>query len=177
MQELASAFARPGADEYPEYYGRYISKVPDGDVLKMLERQLDDTLTLLRNVPPDREKYRYQPEKWSIREVVGHVLDVERVFGLRALHFARGDATPLPSFEQDDWARISNAGERPLADLAEEFRLVRLGHVLMFRGLDPDAALRRGRTTAEFTVRSMAWILAGHEIHHQRGLREAYGCG
>jgi len=176
MRELASAFARPAPDEYPEYYGRYISQVPDGDILEMLAQQMTETTALLRGVPADRETYRYQPGKWSIREVVGHVVDTERVFGMRALHFARGDSTPLPSFEQDDWARVSNAGRRPLADLAEELRVVRGGHLIMLRGLDPDAALRRGMTTAEFTVRSLAWILAGHEIHHVRILREAYGC-
>jgi hypothetical protein len=177
MQELANAFARPASDEYHEYYGRYIEQVPDGDILEMLERQVGGTLTLLRNVASDRETYRYQPGKWSIREVVGHVLDSERVFGMRALHFARGDANPLPSFEQDDWARLSYADQRPLADLAEELRAVRLGHVLMLRGLGPDAPLRRGIASGrQFTVRSMAWILAGHELHHVRILREAYGC-
>jgi hypothetical protein len=177
MQAVSTAFARPGPDEHAEYYRRYIDRVPDGDVLDMLERQVTDTVALLRNVPAERETYRYQPDKWSIREAVGHVLDSERVFGFRALHFARGDATPLPSFEQDDWARVSNAGQRPLADLAEEFRVVRLGHVLMFRGLDPDAALRRGVASGfEFSVRAMAWILAGHELHHVHILRETYGC-
>jgi hypothetical protein len=167
--------ARPDREECYEYYGRYIDQVPDGDIRTTLATQIEEFATLIRGIPADRESYRYAPGKWSIREVVGHVLDTERVFGLRALHFARRDRTPLPSFEQDDWARESNAGTRPLGDLLDELLTVRQGHVLFFRGLDDDAALRRGiASEREFTVRSVAWIIAGHERHHLRELRQRY---
>jgi hypothetical protein len=175
MPSAAPAFLRPGPGEHHEYYGLYVSQVSDGDVLDTLERQVEETTALLRSVPAARETYRYADGKWSIREVIGHVLDTERVFGLRALHFARRDPAPLPSFEQDDWARVSNAHARPLADLVEEFRAVRRGHVLLLRGLDPDAGPRRGVASGrEFTVRSIPWILAGHERHHVGVLRERY---
>ncbi len=176
MPSAAPLYRRPGAGEHHEYYGLYVSQVPDGEeVLEALERQIEDTAALLRGVPAARETHRYAAGKWSIREVVGHVLDAERVFGFRALHFARRDPAPLPSMEQDDWARVSNAHDRPLADLVEELRAVRRGHLLMLRGLDAEAVSRRGVASGrEFTVRAIPWILAGHERHHVRVLRERY---
>ncbi len=171
-----SPFGRPGPGEHNAYYSRYIDQVPDGDILDVLERQVVETAALLRSVPPDGETFRYEPGKWSIREVVGHVIDTERVFGYRSVHFARGDAAALPSMEQEDWARASNAHARPLRDLVAELEAVRRGHVLFLRGLEPAMALRRGVASGfEFTVRSMPWIIAGHELHHVRLLRERYG--
>ena len=176
MKETVEPFGRPGADEYHEYYGRYIGQVPGGDVLELLERQMSETAALLLAVPAARETHRYAADKWTIREVVGHVLDSERVFGLRALHIARGDPAALPSFDQEEWARASNAGRRPLTDLTNELVAVRRSHVLLFRGMAPEAATRRGVASGrEFTVRSLAWIIAGHERHHVRTLIERYG--
>lgn len=175
MKATTPVFARPSPGEHDEYYGFYIGQVPDGEVLETLERQVEETVALLRGIPAARETHRYAAGKWSIREVVGHLIDAERVFGLRALHFARSDPAPLPSLEQDDWARASNAHDRSLADLVDEFLAVRRGHVLLFRGMNADAALRRGVASGrEFTVRSIPWILAGHERHHAKLLRERY---
>lgn len=175
MQRTMPVFARPGAGEHDEYYRLYIGQVPDGDILETLERQIDETADLLKGLPAALETHRYAPDKWSIREVIGHLIDAERVFGVRALHFARSDPAPLPSFEQDDWVRLGNAHERPMASLVAELVAVRTGHVLLFRGLDADAALRRGIASGlEFTVRSIPWILAGHELHHRRLLQERY---
>lgn len=171
----SATFDRPGPGEHHEYYSLYIDRVPDGDVLDTLERQVEETADLLSSVAPERETRRYAPGKWSIREVVGHIIDAERVFAYRALHFAREDGAPLPSMEQEPWAAASNAGQRDLVDLVSELRTTRRSHVLMFRGLGADAPLRRGVASGrEFTVRSLPWIIAGHELHHADVLRERY---
>lgn len=166
---------RPDASEYAPFYGTSIDQVPDGPVLDRLEHQIAETAEFLRSVPADREGHRYAPDRWSIREVVGHVLDIERVFGLRALHFARSDPAPLPGVDQDAWAGAAGYGERPLGDLVEELEAVRRSSVALFRGLPDDAWSRTGVASGvTFTVRAIPWILAGHEIHHRRVLRERY---
>ena len=167
---------RPAATEYAEYYQKYIGLVPDGDIVGRLRQQVEATLALLRRVPADRELYRYAPGKWSIREVVGHVVDTERVMSLRALWFARSAPGVLPSMEQDDWAAASNAEATPLSALVEDFRSVRAATVSLFAGLDAEAMSRAGVASGvTFTARSIAWILAGHELHHVAGLRRDYG--
>ena len=166
---------RPDPSEYEAYYRTYTSRVPDGDVLDTMERQLESTLEVLARVGPERESYRYAPGKWSVREVVGHMIDTERLFAYRALSFARGAEDALPSMEQDEWAALANAEGRSLSELAAEFEYVRRGHVLMFRGFDHEAWLRTGVASGfRFTVRSFPWILAGHEIHHRGVLEERY---
>ncbi len=166
---------RPQPDEYFEYYGRYIDKVPDGDICSVLADELQATLELLGRVAPDREDYAYAPGKWSIREVIGHVTDAERVFAYRALSFARRDPAPLPSMEENDWADISNAGQRSLAELADEFAAVRRSSIALFKGFDGEMSQLRGTASGcEFSVRSIAYILAGHEMHHRGVLAERY---
>lgn len=167
---------RPDPTEHAEYYATYIQQVPDGDIIRILTTQIKETATILAAVPPDRETYRYAPDKWSIREVVGHIIDTERVFAARALWFARQAEGPLPSMDQDQWVANSNAGDRPLAVLVTEFRTVRAATLALFTGLDPATELRRGVASGfEFSVRAMAWIIAGHERHHRAGLRRDYG--
>jgi uncharacterized damage-inducible protein DinB len=169
---------RPAVDEYHEYYGSYIDLVADGDIVDTLARQFEETRSLLASVAPDREEHRYAEGKWSVREVVGHVLDTERVFALRALWFARAAAGEQPGMEQDDWAAAANAGTRPLADLVEEWAALRRSNILMFGGLAAPAWSRSGRASGvELTTRAAAWIVAGHELHHREGLRRDYGLG
>ena len=166
---------RPGPDEFGDDYGRYVRLVPDGDVLATLERAGAELVSRLRSVPAELERHRYAPGKWTVREVVGHCADTERVFALRALWFARGDTAALPGFEQGDWASASNADARSLAELLDEWRAVRQATVLLFRGLDAAAARRRGVANGVgFTVRAIPWILAGHEAHHRKVLEERY---
>ncbi len=167
--------ARPDAATYPAFYHAYVERVPDGDLVATLERQVDDTVALVSRFSPGREELRYAPGKWSVREVVGHVTDSERVFALRALWAARGDPSPQPGFDEKAWAAASNAAGRPLAELTEEFRAVRRATVLLLRGLDADAWKRR--LTANGTAISLAavaWIMAGHELHHRAVLEERY---
>ncbi|MGH9366170.1 MAG: DinB family protein [Thermoanaerobaculia bacterium] len=165
----------PERDETAPYYHRYIDRVPGGDVVGVLAAQLDDTLALLRGISEERSFYRYAPEKWSIRQVMGHVNDTERVFLFRALWFARGFDSPLPSFDQNDCAGAARADEVPWAGHIEEFRGVRLATLAFFRNLPADAWTRRGVASGNpFTVRALAYIVAGHLAHHVALLQERY---
>jgi len=166
---------RPDHSEYNEYYRLYTSKVPDGDIVTTLSDQIIESVALYESVPPEGETFAYAPGKWSIREALGHVIDTERVFALRALCFARQDPAALPSFDQDEWVAVSNAGQRVLADLLEEWVHLRKTNVAMFRSFDEETGLRRGiASEREFSVRSFAWIIAGHELHHGGLLAERY---
>jgi uncharacterized damage-inducible protein DinB len=163
---------RPASDEFFEYYGRYIAAVRDGDIAETLSAQMVETQALLASVPPERETYRYAEGKWSIREVVGHIVDVERLFAFRAMWIARGAVDAQPGMDQDAWAVTSNAAARPLADLAAEWVALRRANLLMFSGFDDDAWSRRGVASGhDLTARAAAWVIAGHELHH-RGLLE-----
>lgn len=166
---------RPDASEFLPYYGKYIDRVPDGDLLRTLRAQLDETLALVRGLPEERGGHRYAPGKWSIREVLGHVTDAERIFAYRALRIGRGDATPLASFDENAYAESSGADARTLVDLADEFEHVRLGNLALFRSLGDEALARRGTASGgEVSARALAWIIAGHERHHVDLLRERY---
>ena len=165
---------RPGSDEYAEFYGGYVAAVKE-PLLESLETEADRWRALLAGVPPGGEGYRYAPGKWSVREVVGHVIDAERTFTVRAMAFARGDRSHFPSFDENAYAASSGADRRPLADLAEELVAVRRATVLLLRSFDEAAWDRRGVASGcEFTVRSLAWIIAGHSRHHRRVLAERY---
>jgi hypothetical protein len=173
-----SGLERPAPTEHAEYYGRYIDLVPDGDIVEALRDQLGETLALLQGVPEERETHRYAEGKWSIREVVGHLIDTERLFAFRALAMARSDGVDLPGMDQDEWARSSNAGERPLGDLAQEWAALRRANVHMFASMDAATGGRTGRASGyAFTVRSFPWIIAGHELWHRRLLERDYLVG
>ncbi len=169
---------RPGPAEHDPYYGTYIGLVPEGDVLEILAAQLPDTLGLLRTVPAERETAGYAPGKWSVREVVGHLIDTERMFVHRALVIAREDPIALPSFDQDDYATSSNANERALSELNDELMAVRESSVALFRSFTDEMWLRRGIASGvEFTVRTFPFIVVGHELHHRAILIDRYLAG
>ena len=173
MSASATA-ARPGASEYAPYYEKYVSMI-EGDVLETLERQGAETAALLGGVSEDAAASRYEPGKWSVKELVGHMIDGERIFAYRALRFARGDRTPLEGFDQDPYVAAANSDARTLRSLAEEFGHVRAATLALLRSLDPEAWARRGTASdAEVSVRALAYIIAGHEAHHVRVLRERY---
>jgi hypothetical protein len=166
---------RPSPDEHAPYYGRYINEVPEGDILATLAAQAKETAALLRGLRPDQAGLRYAPGKWSVRELLGHVTDGERVFTYRALSFARADAAELPGFEEDDWARCAGHDRFELGDLVADFEAVRAAALSLFGRLDADAWARTGLANgARVSVRALAWILAGHERHHVSILRERY---
>lgn len=168
----------PGPDEYAAHYAPYVSLVPEGGILAQLERQATDFARLLDSIPEERGDHAYAPGKWTIKEVVGHVCDAERVFTYRALRFARGDATPLAPFDEDAYVPPAAFGARTLADLGQEFQAVRNATIAFFRGLPTEAWTRRGIASGhEISVRALAWIAAGHELHHRNVLIERYGVG
>ncbi len=166
---------RPAADEYAPYYGRYLSLVSEPDAIVALERQLADALPVLRGIDEARAAYRYAPEKWSIKQVLGHLIDAERVFSYRALRFARGDRTPLPGFDENDYAAAAGSDRLPVAKLVGEVECVRCSTLALFRSFDPDAWLRRGTANDNvMSVRALAYVIAGHGRHHLRILEERY---
>ena len=175
MTSTAAAIGAPDASEFAPYYGRYISLVPGNDVIEALEKQGPETVAMLSGVTEQQGDYRYAPEKWSLKEVVGHVTDSERVFAYRALRIARDDATPLPGFEQDDYVCAAMFGRRALAGLLDEFVAVRQASLLLFRSLDAQAWMRRGvASEKEVSVRALAYITAGHELHHRKIIQQKY---
>lgn len=166
---------KPESTEYRPYYGRYISLVEDGDILTVLSKQVEDTLALLGDIPESRADFRYAPDKWSIKELLGHLIDTERIFAYRALRFARNDQTPLPGYEQDDYVRNASFDGYPLADLAAEFQVVRKSSLSLFKHLDKGAWMRQGKANdSDVSVRALAYIIAGHELHHREILRSRY---
>lgn len=171
----ATLIARPGTDEYAPYYGTYIGKVPDGDLRAMLASQLAETLALIRSISESRGGHRYAPDKWSIKGVLGHLADSERIFSYRALRIGRGDTTPLPGFEQDDYVPMGNFDARTLRDLADELAAVRQATLHLFAHLDQAAFERRGTASGKpVSVRALAYIIAGHELHHVGILKTRY---
>lgn len=167
--------ARPERSEAAEYYFTYIDRVPDGEICATLAAQSDDTLQALRAIGEEPSRHRYAPGKWSLREVLSHINDTERVFLARAFWFARAFDTPLPSFDQNVAIASSGADERSWASHVDEFRAVREATLAFFRNL-PDAAWeRRGIASGNpFTVRALAWLAAGHVTHHMEIVRSRY---
>ena len=175
MHLTATAFLRPQPGEYAPYYDRYISLVPGNDALAALDEQRRQMLLLLSGRTEADGDLRYAPDKWSLKEVLGHVNDTERIMSYRALRMARNDATPIEGFEQDDYVRNGPFGQRPLSDLIEDYIAVRRATVSLFRNLNEAAWTRRGVAAGnEVTVRALAYIIAGHELHHRRIVEEKY---
>jgi len=175
MVSAGAKSGRPGSDEHAPYFGKYISLVGGEDVVTTLEEQRRETLMLLSSLSEDDGDSRYAPGKWSVKEVLGHVNDTERIMSYRALRIARGDQTPLPGFEQDDYVKNAAHGRMSVDDLLEEYIAVRRGTLALFRHFD-DAAWRRVGVASEnpTSARALAFIIAGHELHHRRILEDKY---
>ncbi len=169
---------RPAPGEYNPYFQRYVSRVLEEDVLPVLEAQRADLRGALASVPEERGGYRYAPDKWSVRQLLGHVIDTERIFAYRALCIARGETAALPGFEQDDYVAAAGHDRWRLAELLEDFDAVRRSNVAMLAHLDA-AAIRRIGTASDHptSVRAIAFIMAGHLRHHLGVLAEKYGIG
>lgn len=168
--------ARPKPGDYARYYAGYIEQVPDGDIVETLRAGLDAMRELLSGLSEAQQLSSYGEGKWTVREVMGHLTDTERVFVSRLLWFARGDTGPLPGMDQDAWVVTDSANGRPLAHHLEEWMAVRTSVVLLLEGLDADAWQREGVASGKrFTVRALAWVMAGHEQHHRRLFVERYG--
>jgi hypothetical protein len=176
MKSNVVVSARPGAGEYPPYYEKYVSLILEDDILAVLERPSQSIAGFLSTTRTEADgDFRYAPGKWSVKEVLGHVIDAERVFSYRALRIARNDRTPMEGFEQDDYVKYGPFSQSSLAALVEEFRSVRLATLSLFRGLDEAAWVRLGTANKnEVSVRAIAYITAGHELHHKKILQEKY---
>ena len=173
---------RPQANEAASYYHGYINKVSGDDVVSALDRQLDETVAFLSGISEEQSLHRYAPDKWSMRELLNHVNDGERIFAYRALWFARGFEEPLPSYDQEIGAAGSNSDDVDWANHIEEFRAIRLSTISFFRNL-PAENLEAGQEVWNrsgiasgnpFTVRALAYIIAGHVEHHVSILKERY---
>jgi hypothetical protein len=167
---------RPDAAEVPAGYAGYVGKVRDGeDLMTLMQSQLEEVRTAFGRFPEARGSYRYAPGKWSVKELLGHLSDVERIFCYRALRFARRDPTALPGFDENDYAPAMEADRRPLADLLGEWLDVRRATISFLRGLPADAWTRRGVANGkEISVRALAYAIAGHLRHHLEVLAERY---
>lgn len=166
---------RPEKSEYVDYYRTYVGCVPDEPVLDVLARAPAELESGLGSVRDEDETFAYADGKWTVRQVIGHVIDVERVFAYRALHIARSDPVGLPGMDQDVWMTGSNAHARPLSSQLAEFRALRAANVELFGSFDEEILGRSGLASgAPFTVRALVYIVAGHELHHRRVLEEKY---
>ena len=166
---------RPDATEYAPFYAGYVARVPDGDIVPQLARQVDDTAALVRGLSDAQGGFRYADGKWSVKEVIGHLADTERVMAYRALRAARGDATPLPPFDENLFVANARFDARTLPDLVAELRAVRAATIAFLSRLTSDEGARRGVASGhEVSARALAWIIAGHELHHAAVLRERY---
>jgi hypothetical protein len=167
--------ARPEPGEYNPYYERYISLVEGSDILSTLDAQRREMMLLLCGRSEADGNFRYAPDKWNAKEMLGHVCDTERIFAYRALRISRADQTPIEGFEQDDYVRNGPFAKIPLEEIVEDYIAVRRATLTLLRNLDEAAWIRRGVANKnEVTVRALAYITAGHELHHRRILEEKY---
>jgi DinB superfamily len=174
----SAAVGRPEPGEYAPYHERYISLITGSDILTTLDSERRKTMLLLSGRDEDEGNFRYAPDKWTAKEVLGHVCDTERVFAYRTLRIARGDRTPMEGFEQDDYVRNGPWGRVALADAIEDYIGVRRATLTLLRNLDEAEWLRKGiANDNEVSVRAIAYLIAGHELHHRRILEHKYFAG
>jgi len=170
--------ARPQATEYAPFYAGYVASVRDGDIRDIVREGKEELAATLGSIPESRGGYAYAEGKWSIKTVIGHMIDAERIFSYRVLRLARGDKTPLPGFEENSYAATARSDERTVADLAAEMLDVRVSTIRLLDSIPDDAWERSAMVSiGEATVRAIAYILIGHARHHLKVLRERYGVG
>jgi uncharacterized damage-inducible protein DinB len=173
---MNAVVTRPASTEYAPHYAHYVDRVPEDDILATLERQAIETAKLLASIDEHKAVHRYEEGKWSVKELLGHVVDSERVFAYRALCFARGEEQPLPGFDQNPYVENASFDSWSIADLAEQYALTRRSTILLLRNLPEEAWMRQGIASDNaITVRALAWIVVGHERHHVAILRDRYG--
>ncbi|WP_159883296.1 DinB family protein [Paenibacillus puerhi] len=166
---------RPNRDEYNDYYAVYVGLVPAGDLEAILRSQENETLDIYRPLSEEQARYRYAPDKWSLKEMLGHLTDTERVMSYRLLRISRGDMSPLAGFDQDEFVQESGFDNLPLALLLEDYQAVRASTLTLLRTLDARKLARKGVANgSEVSVRALACVIAGHEAHHLNVIRERY---
>lgn len=173
--EIAIMNRQPASDEYAPYYKTYVDAVNTDDIVAFLEQQKETELDFLRNIKWEKWELAYAPDKWTLAEVVIHMIDAERIFAYRALRIARGDKTPLPGFDQDPYVPNSAAASRTPASIADEFAAVREATIHLFKNFTDEMWDRRGiASEKEVSVLALAFIIAGHTAHHLNIIRERY---
>ena len=176
MIRFMANVGHPSPTEYAPFYADYVGNVTEDDVLGALETQSAETSAILARIDDEKASHRYAPEKWSVKEVVGHFTDAERIFAYRALAIARGDKASLPGFDEQEYVRNANFEQRPMKSIAEEYAAARASTLATLRGFSDDVWTRSGTANnVGISVRALAHIVLGHERHHLRVLRERYG--
>lgn len=166
---------RPDQNEYPEWYAGYVQSVPDGNILTIMQNQLDDVLKILSGISAGKEKYSYAPGKWTVKELLGHINDAERIFSYRSLRFIRKDSANLPQYDHDKYVVEGNFNSVPFNDLKNEFEFLRRANIILFKNLKEDDWKFKGLSGGkEFTVLALAYIMTGHAAHHMQILKERY---
>jgi hypothetical protein len=172
---MASSTTRPDPSEHSTYILRYVSLVPDGPIGETLARQFEDYLPIYRGISEEKGAYRYAPGKWTVKQVLGHMIDTERIIGYRGLLAGRGDKNPIPGFEQDDYVAAANFDDRTVSDLIDEFASVRAASVQLFTHMTDEMLLRRAIANKnEISARAAAFMIAGHERYHVAHMKEHY---
>lgn len=165
----------PAKSEYAHFYSDYVNHVPKENIIETLNGQMHEFYTLLNSIPGEVAFSAYEPGKWTLKQVVGHIIETERVFSYRALAFSRRDPNPLPSMEQDDYVKYSNYNSRKMSNLANEYLAVRVSSIHLFQNMTKEMLSLNGTASGvEFTVRSLPFIIAGHQLHHEEVIRERY---
>lgn len=166
---------KPKLDDFPEYYKRYIQQVIDKDIFKYFEEQKFSTKKFFENIGEEKSNYRYADNKWSIKQILGHICDSERIFTTRALKFARNEKQSLPGFEENEYVRAANFDELPLQLLIDDFVIMRDSHISLFKTFNDEILYRKGiANNTEYTVGSILYIMAGHIDHHIEVIKERY---
>ncbi|WP_421773938.1 DinB family protein [Gracilimonas sp.] len=165
----------PSSSEYAHHYAGYVSHVPKGNIIETLNTQMHEMYTFINAIPGDKAFHAYAEGKWTLKQVIGHIIETERVFSYRGLAFSRRDPNPLPSMEQDDYVKFSNYNSRTIHNLANEYLAVRISTIHLFQNMTKEMISLKGTASnVEFTVRSIPFIIAGHELHHKEIIREKY---
>lgn len=168
-------YKKPSIGEYPAYYGGYINLVPEGNLPDILSKQLKDTTALLSGITETQANYRYADGKWTLKEVIGHITDTERIMSYRLLRISRGDKTPLAGYNDEDYVEEASFHTRSISELMEDFQAVRRSTLSLLRGMPETARNRTGfANKSEISVNALLYIIAGHELHHVKILKERY---
>lgn len=166
---------RPDPNEYAPYYNKYIDEVPEGDIFKILKKQIGVVEKFCKSIPPKKTLFRYAPDKWTVKEVIGHIVDTERIMAFRALRFARNDTSNLPGFNQDEFVRQSNHNNIKLGDLVKEFAAVRESNILLFKTFTDEMSMRQRMANDKLiSTRAIVYVMVGHVTHHLNVIKEKY---
>ncbi len=172
---MSNLTERPTKEEYGGHFGTYIDAVPEGNIVDILAEDLKATSEFLSDLPLEKAEYRYAADKWTIKEVIGHIADTERIMSYRLLRIARGDSTPLPGFDQDEYMKHVNFNASSLADLIADYIAVRKATLTLVHSLADEAWGRKGTASnTVMSVKALAYVIAGHGIHHIRIVKDRY---